>query len=124
MEVNMPSRTHLVQVARELSKRLNGRAFLTVPRIEVTQLLRAVSGEDTTRIKKAMGGELERVLLDQGIRCFPGLEDTTTGDTIRLFHTKSVLGQLVDLLIYPSTDTDKDLGDVITKVKGKWNWAA
>src|SRR5689334_585578 len=116
----MPTNTHLNQVARELKRRLNGKAFMTMPRMEVTQLLRDVSGEDTTRIKAAMASDLELALLHQGVRCHPTLAETTTGDTVRLFHAGTLLGTLVDLVAYPSPDEDADLADVLTKIKGKW----
>ncbi len=103
---------------------LNGHAFLTVPRTELTQAVRDVSGEDTTRIKATMGAELEQALLEQAIRCYPPLAATTTGDTIRLFHAGSVLGGLVDVIIHPSPSNDSELGGVIRKVKGQWDWAA
>jgi hypothetical protein len=110
-------------VARKLKVQLNGKAFLTIPRVEVTEMLRDVSGEETTRIKSAIGADLDQALLEQGVRCYPTFSGTTTGDTIRLFHAGSVLGSLVDLLIYPSTETDSDLGAMLTKIKGKWNWS-
>src|SRR5919109_83517 len=101
----MPTHTHLVRVARELKRRMNGKAFITIPRSDVTQLLRDISEEDTTRIKSAMGGELERALLEQGVRSFPSFAETTTGDTIRLFHAGSLVGDLVDLFVHPSPET-------------------
>lgn len=119
----MPGRSHLVQVARQLRRRLNGQAFLTLDRVEVTQILRDVSGEDATRIKSALAGDIEHALLEQGVRCYPGLVGTTTGDTIRIFHAGSVLGSLVDLLAHPSRDTDRDLGAMLRKVKGQWDWS-
>ena len=119
----MPSRHHITLVARNLKTQLNGRAFLTIPRRDVTDMLREVSGEDTTRIKSGIGADLGQALLEQGVRCYPGFANTTTGDTIRLFHAGSVLGSLVDLLVYPSVETDKDLGAMLTKIKGKWNWS-
>jgi len=119
----MPNRNHLQSVARNLRRELNGRGFLTISRSEVTQQLRAVSGEETTRIKSQLAEELERTLLEQGVRCFPSLQDTRAGDTLRVFHAGTVLGSLVDLLVYPSKETDKDLGDMIKKVKGQWNWS-
>lgn len=67
-----------------------------------------------------MAEELERVLLNQGVRCYPSLTDTTTGDTVRLFHAGTLLGTLVDLVSEPHADDDHDLADVLTKIKGKW----
>ncbi|MCA1705448.1 MAG: hypothetical protein LC808_20205 [Actinobacteria bacterium] len=119
----MPARSHLVQVARELRRRLNGKAFFTLDRVDVTQMLRDISGEDTTRIKSGLAGEIELALLEQGVRCYPGLVGTTTGDTIRIFHAGSVLGSLVDLLAHPSKDTDHDLGAMLKKIKGQWDWS-
>ncbi len=116
----MPSRANLNQVARELKKQLNHKAFLTLPRMQVTQMLREVSGEETTRIKANLAAELETALLHQGVRCYPGLGETTTGDTLRLFHAGTLLGTLVDLVAQPSPEDDGDLADVLTKIKGKW----
>jgi hypothetical protein len=118
----MPTHMHLVQVARELKRKLGKDAFLSVPRTDVTQLLRDVSGEDATRIKSAMGDDLERALLEQGVRCFPRIVGTTTGDYIRLFHAGTVMGGFVDMLLYPSEETDKELEAAITKFKGEWDW--
>jgi hypothetical protein len=118
----MPTHMHLVQVARELKRKLGKQAFLTVPRSDVTQLLRQISGEDATRIKNAMGDDLEHALLEQGVRCFPRLVGTTSGDHIRLFHAGTVMGGFVDMLLYPSEETDRELAAAITKFKGKWDW--
>jgi hypothetical protein len=95
---------------------------LTLPREEVTAMLRQVSGQDSTRIKKVMGGDLDTALLEQGVRCFPGFAQTTTGDNIRVFHAGTVVGDFVDMLTRPSEQTDRDLAAAITKVKGKWVW--
>ena len=119
----MPTRNHLVVVARQLKTKLNGKAFLTIPRTDITQVLRDVSGEDTTRIKSNIAADLEMAMLEQGIRCYPSLQVTTTGDTVRLFHAGTVLGNLLDLLVHPSTETDTDLGEMLTKIKGKWKWS-
>jgi hypothetical protein len=120
----MADRTHLIQVARELKKRLNGHAFHTMKRGDVTQLIREVSGEETTRLKNQMSSELERALLEQGVRCFPSLDPAVTGagDNVRLFHAGSLTGHIVDMLLYPSAETDRELAEAITKFKGRWNW--
>lgn len=119
----MPTRHQLTSVARKLKTRLNGKAFLTLPRMDITELVRETSGEDATRIKAGIAADLEVALLEQGIRCFPTLTSTSTGDTIRLFHAGTVLGSLVDLLIHPSVEADSDLGAMLTKIKGKWAWS-
>jgi chemotaxis protein CheY-P-specific phosphatase CheC len=118
----MPTRTDLVRVARELCNRMKGKAFVSVGRMEVTELLRKISGEDGTRLKAGLGEQLEQALLEQGIRCFPRFQDTTTGDTIRLFRPQTVIASLVDMLLHPDGDTDKELAHVTTKVKGLWKW--
>jgi hypothetical protein len=117
------TRSHLVQAARELKRRLGKDAFKTIDRVDITGVLRKVSGEDTTRMKSVIAGDLERAMLEQGVRCYPSLVNTTTGDTVRIFHAGTVLGQLVDTLAFPSTDNDSELGEIILKVKGMWKWA-
>jgi hypothetical protein len=119
----MPTRTHLVAVARKLKQQLNGKAFLTIQRTDITDLLREVSGEPSTRIKSTLAGDLTSALINQGVQVYPSLSETTTGDTVRLYHAGSVLGQLIDTIVHPDEGTDKELGDVLAKVKGKWNWA-
>lgn len=120
---DMPTREHLIAVARQLKTRLNGKAFLTVPRRDVTELLRDVSGEDTTRIKSVIGENLDQALLERGVRSFPRFADTSTSDMIRLFHADTVAPNLLDLFLYPSPQTDHELAEVLTKVKGKWKWS-
>src|SRR5712691_8050004 len=106
----MPTRTHLVAVARKLKQRLDGRGFLTIPRSEITDLLRDVSGEPTTRIKSGLSADLTSALVTQGVQVYPTLAETTTGDTVRLYHAGSLLGQLVDTIVHPDPGTDTDLG--------------
>ncbi|MFC6081544.1 hypothetical protein [Sphaerisporangium aureirubrum] len=109
----MPTRTHLVKLAQTLRQRLGGQPYLTVGRGEVTALLRDISGEPTTRIKAVMGADLERALLEQGVRCYPGLGHTTAQDTLRLFHAGDVLAWFIDMLLYPDSDTDAQLNAVM-----------
>jgi hypothetical protein len=119
----MPTRSHLVAVARKLKQQLNGHAFLTIDRTDITEMLREISGEPSTRIKSTLAEGLTDALINQGVQVYPPLTETTTGDTVRLYHAGSVLGQLIDTIVHPDPGTDKDLGDVLTKIKGKWNWA-
>jgi len=57
------------------------------------------------------------------VAVYPRLDETTTGDTVRLYHQGSIVAQLVDLIVYPSPAMDKELGAMILKVKGKWQYA-
>jgi hypothetical protein len=116
------NRVHLGSVARDLKKKLGTRAFLTVRRSEITQLVREFSGADSTRVKTVMGQELEQALLEQGVRCFPSLGDTSE-DAVRLFHAGTFTGAIVDMLRHPAPETDRELADALVKLKGKWNWS-
>lgn len=70
-----------------------------------------------------MAHELKQVLLEQGLRCYPTLEETNTFETVRIFRAGSVFGNLVDLIIHPSNETDHDVGAMLKKVKGTWDWS-
>ena len=118
----MPTYNHLVSVARRLKRKANGHAFLTIPRREITEMLREVSEEETTRIKAGLSEQLERALFEQGLRAFPRIQDTSTDDTIRLFHPGTVVADLVDVLIHPDASTDKELAEITNKLKGRWDW--
>jgi hypothetical protein len=80
---------------------LNGRAFLTIERAKITDLLREVSDEPTTRIKSGLAADLTSALINQGVQVYPSLGETTAGDTVRLYHAGSVLGQLIDTIVHP-----------------------
>lgn len=114
---------HYVLAAKILKRRLNGRAFDTIPRTVVTQLLRHVSAEASARLKRSSAVRFERTLLEQGIRVYPLLSETTAGDRIRILHTGSVLAAVIDALDNPSTATDDLVAEVITKQKGRWDWS-
>ncbi len=120
----MPDRSHYALVAKELRKRLNGKAFTTVPRRDITEILRDVSGEPTTRIKSTVAADLSRVMLEkEALRCYPGLEETASQDNVRIFRASSVFGNLVDLIAHPSPDADREVGNVLKKIKGEWDWS-
>lgn len=118
-----PSRTDYVQVAAELKRRLNGKAFMTLARSDITEILRTVSDEPTTRIKSRVAKDLTQVLLEQALRCYPSIEEADMHDSLRIFRAGSMFSNLVDLIIYPSKQTDSDVGDMLKKVKGSWNWS-
>ena len=116
----MPTQEHLIQVARSVKRDLDRekRSHRSYDRRDLTELLRRVSGEPTTRIKAMKGAELERALSDQGLRCYPGLSETSTDDRIRIFRAGSAVGDLIDAVLVPSRAHDQVLGDTVTKMKG------
>lgn len=116
----MVTQSDLKRVARELKKRLGSRAFLRIQRLEITELLRTLSGDDATRIKSVMSQNLEQALLEQGVRIFPNLSDTNGADSVRVFHAGTVVSDLLDMLRHPSQNTDKELAIAISKLKGKY----
>jgi len=119
----MPNRSHYAGVAKELRTKLDeGRqAFKTVSRREILDILRDVSGEPTTRIKSVVARDLAQVMLErEALRCFPSLEETDSQDNVRIFRAASVFGNLVDLIAHPSKDDDKELGDILKKIKLTW----
>ena len=85
----MPTNTDLIAVARELKRQLNGHAFHTIARTDLTALLREASGQPTTRLKRNLATGLGKALADEGILVHPPLQDTTTEDTVRMCHAGS-----------------------------------
>lgn len=120
----MPTHDHLVQVARTVRRELDreSKAFMSMDRMQLTQRLREVSRESSTRIKAALGADLERALNDQGLRCYPSLTETTTGDRVRVFRAGSTVGDLIDAVLLPSPDHDRDLTEALAKSNGRWDW--
>lgn len=119
----MVSDYELSLVARQLKTKLGARAFVTIPRMEVTNMLRSLSGQKKTRIKSVVGDRLDQALLLIGVRCVPTFASTSTADEIRLLHVATVLGDLVDILQHPSAENDPKLGSILAKIKGQWDWS-
>lgn len=118
----MPTSGQLRHVARDLKRDMNGQAFFTIPRTDITERVREASQEETTRLKAQMASDLSLALLEQGVRCYPPLEETTTGDVVRLFHAGTVLSHILDLLEHPDPADDAELGAILAKVKGTYDW--
>ncbi|MFX1787201.1 hypothetical protein GS491_26155 [Rhodococcus hoagii] len=121
----MVTRTHLTAVARRLKKELNGKAFMTIERSTLTTYLREESGEPTTRLrtgKTGVAADLTDALIAQGVLVYPALVEAGKCDAVRLYRSGTVVGRLIDTIVYPDPGSDAELGDVLTKIKGKWNW--
>lgn len=96
-------------------------AFVSVSYAEVTEALRMAGDQRSTRQRRSA---LESALSDLGVRAYPplGTPESET-QSYRLFHHETVVASLVDLLKTPGEESDKKLAEVVTKVKGLWDWA-
>jgi hypothetical protein len=118
----MPTRNHLIETARRLKITLGNQGFTTMTRADITHTLREVSTEPKTRMKSVLAADLERALLERGVRCYPSLVGTEAKDSVRLFHTETVVARLIDALNNPDPRSDRELGEAIRKIKGNWQW--
>ncbi|HEY1733776.1 MAG TPA: hypothetical protein VGG23_04950 [Acidimicrobiales bacterium] len=114
-ERTVPTYDHVITVARSVRRDLDrgNRAFTSVSRMELTERLRRASGEPSTRMKAVLAADLEAALGDQGLRCYPRLTATTTGDSVRVFRAGSAVGDLIDAVLVPSAEHDRDLAAVL-----------
>jgi hypothetical protein len=118
----MPKHADYVAVAEELKGHIDHRAFATIARREVTEILRRVSGEPRTRIKSLVARDMTEVLAEYGLSFYPALEETDTRDNLRLFRTESVIAHFVEMIAHPSPESDIELGVALKKIKGTWQW--
>lgn len=121
----MPSRNHYLTLAKQVRDDLDSKhlAFRSYPRREITEKLRKISGEPTTRIKQAgMAKEIEDVFRDQGLRVYPRLSETETNDDVRVWRAGTLAAEVLDLILYPGEGSDRELAGITQKVKGKWEW--
>lgn len=118
----MPRHSDYVAVAETLTERLEHRAFMTLPRRDITAILRNVSGEPRTRIKALIAQDLTDVMRTYGLNFQPPLADTDTRDYVRLYREDSVIGTVINIITNPSPETDAQLGAALKKIKGHWNW--
>jgi hypothetical protein len=111
----VPTYDHVITVARSVRRDLDrgDSAFTSVSRMELTERLRRASGEPSTRMKAVLAADLEAALGDQGLRCYPRLTATTTGDSVRVFRAGSAVGDLIDAVLVPSVEHDRDLAAVL-----------
>jgi hypothetical protein len=118
----MNQRNEMTRVARELSKRLNGKGYASIGRDEVTQVTRTTLDQPKARLGTARAKLLDEALADQGVRSVPKLAHTRSGESIRLVRTGTLVSHLVDVILLPSVLTDRELAHIVTKLKNRWDW--
>ena len=120
----MPTRDHYLALAKQIKRELDEKklAFKSFERMDLTNRLRKVSTEPNTRIKTAgMGKDIENVFAEQGLRLFPKLSETTTGDVVRVWRAGTVAAEMLDLIVTAGRISDRKLADMANKIKGRWD---
>lgn len=112
----MPSNEDYRKVVNTLKGQLGRKPFLTISRMEITEILRSESGEPRTRVKHLVAAAIEREMERAGLRCYPSLIDTEGKDMLRLFRSPSFIAELTTILNEPGEETDARLRDAIKKV--------
>ena len=118
----MNERREMIDVARELSTRLNGKAYVSMQRDDVTHAVRRALNQPSARLGSSRARLLDEALADQGVRCVPKLAETQSGDVVRLIRSGTFVGQLMDVILFPSERTDRELAHIVTKLKNRWDW--
>ncbi len=121
----MPSRYDYVALAKELKKELDDGhlAFKSYERRALTERLRKIAGEPNTRIKSAgIAKDIEGIFAEQGMRFYPRLTETSTGDWVRVWRAGTLVAEILDHILNPSERSDTELGEMASKIKGKWIW--
>lgn len=113
----------LVSACRQLAKDIRaemdaeGKGHKSMPRMEITEHLRSLSGRDQTRIKSELGREMDEALAVRGLGAFPKIADTTAGDWVRIYRLGKTVSSLIDLIHKPSLEGDAQLAGMVTKIK-------
>lgn len=109
----MPTRTALEVVADQLADRVKKHGVHTMSRGEITTMIRTASGDDRARYGRLVGADLTEQLGLRGIICFPNIVDIGSGDAFRMYPARTGIGHLVDLILHPSTDGDREIAEAI-----------
>lgn len=112
----MPSKDDYRKVADAMRGRLGRKPFLSVTRREITDILREVSGEPTTRIKVLVAHQITEELSRKGLNVYPALADTDSKDMVRIYRAESTIPELIEILNYPSPENDVRLRAALRKV--------
>jgi hypothetical protein len=96
------------RVADQLVAMVRGQSVV-IPRMKITKMMRKVSRESELRVKSGIAGDIEKALLDKGIRDYPSLKGTRMDDNIRLFRAGSSVAVLIDAVLKPNETTNRKL---------------
>ena len=111
--------SYSVMVARRLKAEIGG-GFKSLSRERVTAVWRDVAGDPTARMGRRRVEEVEQALLEQGVRCVPAL--SSGAGVVRLIRAGTLASDIAELVLNPSTENDRELARIVTKVKGRWDY--
>lgn len=105
-----------------------GHAYTTKTRLEIATLLRNVTNQPRGKIGRNVADAIEAALQEKGLRVFPHINDTGPNDAVRIIRSASMINDILNAFLHPSTTTDKKLADLINTAKGhdllKWKAGA
>lgn len=104
------------ETAEVIKGRLGRRAFMTISRMDVTDILREVSGQAGTRVKSLVAYAITQEMEERGLTFYPALSDVGGKDNIRVVRTNSFIPELVELLNFPNEDNDAKLRAALRQV--------
>ena len=118
----MASKSDYRNLALSFKRDLDGLAFKSYRRVELTERLRELSGEGRARISTSkVADDIDDAFHSQGLRIFPRLQDMDTDDLVRVWRA-GTRAEMLDLLLLPGKSSDRELGNITKKIKGPWNW--
>lgn len=119
----MASKSDYRNLALSFKRDLEGLAFKSYRRVELTERLRDLSGEERARISTSkVADDIDAAFHSQGLRIFPRLQDTDTDDLVRVWRAGTRATEMLDLLLLPGKSSDRELGNMTKKIKGQWHW--
>ena len=113
----------ITTVARIIKRRLNGQAFMTLTRADVSGLVREASGTIKTRLTSVRARQLDGQLLESGVFVHPEVAQTTAAaENIRFYRAGTVAAEVANIILHPTEQSDRSLAALTLKAKGAWNW--
>lgn len=92
-------------------------AFNTKTRLQITTLLRQVSGQPRSKIGRNVGDSIEAALEHRGFRAFPHINEVGAHEAVRVIRRGTLVDQILNAFLHPGVTTDTELAKLITKAK-------
>jgi hypothetical protein len=103
------------QIIRQMNQ--DKQAYATKTRMEITTLLRQISGQPRTKIGNSVGDAVEAALEHRGFRVFPHINEVETHGAVRIIRQGTMLNSILNAFLHPGATTDGELAELISKAK-------